>query len=229
MKYLKVLPLAFLAGVMIALGGLANVACSAAEITGVGKILGSVFFSLGLLAVCGFGLFLFTGKIGYAFEKKADYFVLLFEGLLGNAAGAFSVGALVNIAIPTDSGKIGSALKAIADAKDIVEGGETWYAAFIMAILCGVLVFVGVDLFKRKPGIVGTVGLILSVAVFVIVGAEHCIANMFYFAAAGHWTWGMLINILFVTFGNALGALLFWLLEKAGGLIAKPSEKEETK
>jgi len=229
MKYLRVLALSILAGAMIALGGLANVACFANEATGLGRFFGALLFSLGLLAVCGFGLFLFTGKIGYLFEKKADYLILLPIGLIGNAAGAFLVGSLTNLVFSDSGSRIGLALISIAESKDIIAGGETWYAAIILGFLCGILVFVGVDLFKRKPGIVGTLGLILSVAAFVVAGAEHCIANMFYFSAASHWTWGALVNIVFVAFGNSLGALFFWLLLRAGGLIAKPVGKDEAK
>jgi len=224
MKYLRVFALAVLAGVMIALGGLAYVACCAYETTGVGKILGSVLFSAGLLSVCAFGLFLYTGRIGYAFEKKADYLLALLVGYLGNIIGACGIGYLCFATAPFTSGKMGAVVEGISSSRDILNQGETWYSALLLGVLCGILVFVGVDLFKRKPGVIGTIALILAVTVFVVGGTEHCIANMFYFSAANHWNGGTLLDIALVTLGNSLGSLFYWGLLKLGGLIVKAPE-----
>ncbi|OPZ34312.1 MAG: putative formate transporter 1 [Tenericutes bacterium ADurb.BinA155] len=224
MKYLRVFGLAILAGVMIALGGLAYVACCAYETTGVGKIIGSILFATGLLAVCAFGLFLYTGRIGYAFEKKADYLLALLVGYLGNIVGACGVGYFCFATAPFTSGKMGDVVATIANSRDILAGGETWYSALLLGVLCGVLVFVGVDLFKRKPGVIGTLALIFAVATFVVGGTEHCIANMFYFSAANHWNGGTVVDILLVTLGNSLGSLGFWGLLKLGGLVVKGQE-----
>jgi hypothetical protein len=63
---------------MIALGGLAYVACCAYETTGVGKIIGSILFcDRSCSRSAPLALFLYTGRIGYAFEKKADYLLAL--------------------------------------------------------------------------------------------------------------------------------------------------------
>jgi len=150
MKYLRVFALAVLAGVMIALGGLAYVACCAYETTGVGKILGSVLFSAGLLSVCAFGLFLYTGRIGYAFEKKADYLLALLVGYIGNIIGACGIGYLCFATAPFTSGKMGAVVESISSSRDILNQGETWYSALLLGVLCGILVFVGVDLFKTE-------------------------------------------------------------------------------
>ena len=57
-------------------------------------------------------------------------------------------------------------------------------------------------------------GLFLGVAVFVMVGFEHCVANMFYFSVAGVWNGQALLAILIMTVGNAAGGLIFPLCRK---------------
>lgn len=226
-KYLKILALAVLAGVMIGLGGLAYVACSAYETTGIGKILGSILFATGLLSVCGFSLFLFTGKIGYAFENKKEYLIQLGVGYLGNIIGACLTGYICYWTAPFTNGALGAVVTSISESRDLLgSSGEAWWSALLLGFLCGILVFVGVDIFKKKPGVVGVLGLILAVTTFVVGGTEHCIANMFYFSAANHWNGGNFLNILLVTFGNALGSISFWALLHFGSSAPKETKSE---
>ena len=65
----KILIRAILAGVMISIGGTIFLTCES-------KLLGAFLFSIGLYAICAFGLNLYTGKIGYVIDNKPKYFVL---------------------------------------------------------------------------------------------------------------------------------------------------------
>lgn len=222
-KYLKTLALAVLAGFAIGLGGLAYVACSAYETSGVGRILGSFLFSVGLLSVCAFSLFLFTGKVGYVFENKKDFILQLLVGYAGNFLGAALLGLICHFAGGTNGAPMGDFVRNLAANKNVLTG-EAWYSALLLGIICGALVFIGVDIFKRKPGFIGTVGLILAVATFVVVGSEHCIANMFYLTYAWSWNLGTILNVLLVTLGNILGAWLIYGLLRLGHLPEKKME-----
>lgn len=223
---LQNLALGVLAGIMIGLGGLAYVACLSCETTGLGKIAGSVLFSCGLLAVCSLGLFLYTGKIGYVFQKKPGYLLDLLFGYIGNVIGALFIGFVVYKVNGYTMSGIGATLDNIASSRELfVSGGEKWWDAILLSFICGILVFIAVDIFKKKPGVIGSLALILAVTVFVVVGSEHTIANMFYFSAAGKWSVGAFLNILFTTIGNSLGAIFFERLLYLGGLY---TSKEET-
>ena len=70
MKNLSSFFYSILAGVSISIGGTVFLSLD-------NKIVGSIFFSLGLFAVCTFGFNLFTGKVGYIFEQKPSYLLFL--------------------------------------------------------------------------------------------------------------------------------------------------------
>jgi hypothetical protein len=48
----------------------------------------------------------------------------------------------------------------------------------------------------------------MPVVVFMVAGAHHCIADMFYLSYAG-WIKGSLWSLLFTTLGNILGSFVF--------------------
>ncbi|MCH5179802.1 MAG: formate/nitrite transporter family protein, partial [Erysipelotrichales bacterium] len=91
MKILKKILISFLAGAAIAGGGLVFLLIKSLSTSVVVSTIASYSFSIGLIIVLIFGLWLFTGKIGYVFDKKfsALDFILMF---FGNLVGATIVG-----------------------------------------------------------------------------------------------------------------------------------------
>ena len=73
-----------LAGIMIAIGGTIFLSLD-------NKIIGSIFFSIGLFMICTRGLNLFTGKIGYIFENNLKYTLEVIITLIGNFIGTFAI------------------------------------------------------------------------------------------------------------------------------------------
>ena len=71
-----------LAGISIAVGGTVFLSLE-------NRVLGAVFFTVGLFAVCTFGFNLYTGKICYVFDNGRDFALDLPLIWLGNLAGAF--------------------------------------------------------------------------------------------------------------------------------------------
>jgi formate/nitrite transporter FocA (FNT family) len=67
MKYLSVLIKGILAGICISIGGFL---CLKVNIAANSKVLGAFLFPIGLILICNFGYFLYTGKICYLFENK---------------------------------------------------------------------------------------------------------------------------------------------------------------
>ena len=99
-KHLKTLWLGILAGAAIGVGSFAflivNYLLSKSP-KDAGNMFASMMFSIGLLTVCIFGLNLYTGKIGVFLddrEKIKENSINLPIILLGNAIGAFAMGAI---------------------------------------------------------------------------------------------------------------------------------------
>ena len=219
-RFIRTLLLGILAGIAIALGGLASLAAKSLPDTTLGPILGAFIFPTGLITVCVIGFFLYTGKIGYAIDEKPKYLLDLLAGYIGNFIGAEFIGYIC-YAIPAfRNGSIG----ALAYNYSSTKAETPLLTSFLLAIICGMFVFIAVDIYKRKGGVLGAIGILLPTAAFVLIGAEHCIANMFYFSAANALNLNLALNILVVTIGNSLGALILrGLIKGAEKLIDKPN------
>ena len=59
-------------------------------------------------------------------------------------------------------------------------------------------------------------GILTCVPTFILAGFEHSIADMFYIAAAGEYSFAALGFLLLVIAGNAVGGMLLPLLARVG-------------
>lgn len=211
-NYLLIFLKGILAGLAIGLGGflyILMVYLFKDTVPELGKILGSVIFSIGLFLVCTFSLYLYTGKIGLIYEGKQnkEYFISLPIMLIGNAIGAFSLGYICffifrNMDIYT------SAVTA-AESRLVFDNTMDYITTIIRAFLCGVCVYLAVKSFslnRLKP--LGIILLVFFVFAFVYCGFQHCIANMFYFGFANAMNINTLINLLLVILFNSLGPVV---------------------
>ena len=196
-----------LAGVCIALGGTAYLSLES-------KLAGALFFTVGLFVICIFGLHLFTGKVCYVFDNDKGYaFDLLFIWL-GNLAGTFLVALLEG------QTRIGPALAEKASSLCQTKLADERLSIFILAIFCNIMIYIAVEGFKNAPLDLGRyIALFLGVAVFILCGFEHCVANMYYFSVAGAWDGHAFAHLLVMTAGNAVGGVVFpvcrkWLVKK---------------
>ena len=201
--YVKTLMLSISAGICIGIGGTIYLMCES-------KMLGAFLFAVGLTTILMFGFNLYTGMVGYLFDNKPPYLVKLLIVWIGNFGGTALVGLLMNLT--RVGGKISDAAKAVTASK-LSDG---YLSLFVLGIFCGILMFVGVDCFKKtwdKKDFGSVFMPVMCVAVFILSSFEHCIADMFYFAAAGQIFEG-LPTLAFVTLGNSLGGVLFALVRK---------------
>ena len=200
-----------LAGLSISLGGTVFLLSG-------NKILGAVFFTVGLFCVCAFGFSLFTGKVCYVFDNDKKYAFSLILIWLGNLIGSLLAGFLL---LQT---RLGPELieKAAPVCKAKLEQG--YLSAFILAIFCDIMIYVGVEGYKSIPHEIGKyLALFFGVTVFVICGFEHCVANMFYFTVGKAWSVEAVFYLLIMTVGNAVGGVSVPLLRR---VIAKPKQAE---
>lgn len=207
-KYLALFSGSVLAGISISIGGTVFLAND-------NKILGSLFFAIGLLIIVTRGFALFTGRVGYAVENKPVYIVDLIIIWIGNLIGTAGIGYILRqTRIFTE--KLDEKVTGICEAKL----NDGLLSIFILAFLCGILMFVAVDGYKNnKTDIAKHLLLVLCVSVFIISGFEHCIANMYYFSIANMWSAKTLGYLLIMTFGNAAGGMFFPLLKKLDATI----------
>ncbi len=202
MKWLKTFVGGILAGISIAVGGTVFLSLD-------NKVLGALFFTVGLFAVCTFGFNLYTGKVCYIFDNDREYALGLPVIWLGNLCGAFLTAAAERAT------RIGPALAEKAAALCSVKLGDGLASIFLLSVFCNVLIWLAVEGFKNNPHPAGKyLSLFFGVTVFILCGFEHCVANMYYFSMAGMWTWKTLGWVLVMTAGNSVGGVIFPLLRK---------------
>lgn len=190
-------------GMMIGIGGCVSLSCD-------NRYIGSLLFSLGLFAIVQFGFGLFTGKVGYIPLRRPVYLLECLFTLLGNTFGTFLDSFLFN------QTRIGTVISEKALSSVTVKLADSPLSAFVLAIFCGILMFLAVDnaRISREDGghIEKTVGVIFCVMVFILCGFNHCIADMFYLFLTGEIVHaGVYLPLVIV--GNALGGMLFPLLK----------------
>ena len=205
MKIGKTFVSAILAGMAISFGGVVFLSLE-------NKVLGSLFFTVGLFMVCTFGLNLFTGKVCYFFQNDLAFRLNLIVIWLGNLVGTLIVGNMVRV----------SRIAGIAEraaSMCAVKTGDSMVSLFILGILCDIFIYVGVESYRSNPHEIGKyLGLFFGVMVFILCGYEHCVADMFYFTVAGAWSAQAVVCLLVITAGNAAGGGFFPLVR---GFLAK--------
>ncbi|MGN0421716.1 MAG: formate/nitrite transporter family protein [Lachnospiraceae bacterium] len=198
-KNIKMFLLAVGAGLAISIGGTVYLSVD-------NKIIGSLLFAVGLYAIVLNGLFLYTGKVGYLVVQsdKIEYLGLLAITWLGNLAGTW-IGAVA--VLNTRIQGIRENAVGICETK-LADGP---LSIFLLAIFCGILMYIAVDGFKEKEN---PLILFICVSVFILSGFEHCIANMFYFSIAGAWSLKTIVYLIIMTVGNSLGGMVIPSLKK---------------
>lgn len=160
-----------------------------------GNPIGPVIFALGLLGVCYMGLNLFTGKCGFLFQDKIKPLNLLII-LVVNLVAGYLFGLLYSVA---DVDVYTNAVAKVA----------TWnlsIAFFIKSLLCGMIMYIAVYMYKKGTPL----GIIYGIPLFIFCGFQHCIANIVTLGVARTFNWSILICIL----GNFLGSLFVWFISK---------------
>ena len=195
MEKFRIFLSSILAGMAIAIGGIANLTLE-------NKVAGAIFFTAGLFTVCVFGFHLFTGKVCYVFENKAGYIIDLIVIWLGNLAGAVITGFLI---LQTRISGINE--KAIT----MVSGklSQNPLSVFILGIFCNIMIYIAVEGYRSCKHEIGKyLAIFFGVTVFVLCGFEHCVANMFYLTMANAWDQKALLFLLINTAGNIVGGML---------------------
>ena len=188
-KLIRPLISSMLSGLLIGCGCLIYMSSS-------NPVVGSCLFSFGLITIVLRGYLLYTGKIGYAWDKEILKMIPII--IVGNLLGTTLLGCFV----PSESALIAKSI-ALTEPKLLKSFGQL----FLDSVGCGVMMYLAVDSYKLKNNLLL---LIFPVMIFILCGFEHSIADMLYLCCAGKlYTIEGLKFISFVAIGNAIGALSF--------------------
>lgn len=167
------------------------------------KVIGASLFSIGLFGVLIYNLNLYTGKIGYLITNfNLKYIKELIITLIGNFIGACSVGFILRYTRIYDNIYKKSLILANTKLNDNI------LSIFILSIFCGLLMYFAVNGFKKQTDFGKYLVVYLGVAVFILCGFEHCIANMYYFSVADIWSLKTLGYTGIMVLGNSLGSFI---------------------
>ena len=167
------------------------------------KVIGASLFSIGLFGVLIYNLNLYTGKIGYLITNfNLKYIKELIITLIGNFIGACSVGFILRYTRIYDNIYKKSLILANTKLNDNI------LSIFILSIFCGLLMYYAVNGFKKQTDFGKYLVVYLGVAVFILCGFEHCIANLYYFSVADIWSIKSLGYTGIMVLGNSLGSFI---------------------
>ena len=193
---------AILAGMLIGMGGTVYLSQS-------NPVIGSFLFAIGLYTIVAFQLHLFTGKIGYTPFQKPIYIIELAITWFGNLLGTGLTALMVK------NSRIGAPLVEKVLGVADVKLGDNFLSIFLLAVFCGMLMFIAVDCYRNIQGsTLKFIGVFVPVMVFILSGFEHVIANMYYFSLASAWSAYCVMSIIVMTLGNAVGGMLIPLYLK---------------
>ena len=240
-SFAKLFILAIMAGAFIAFGAeSSNMAAfgllAVPETFGLGKALAGALFAAGLMMVILCGGELFTGNclmVTALLDRRITAGRMLRNWVivyLGNFVGGAAVAlAMANTGLfASGAGMLGAMTVKIAAGKCALSFGK----AFIMGILCNILVCLAVWLATGADSTIGKIfGIFFPIWVFVTSGFEHSVANMYYVPAGifakgdaaiaassmltpemlSNLTWSnfLVTNLIPVTLGNIVGGAIF--------------------
>lgn len=164
--------------------------------------LGAFMFSLGLLTILYFKANLFTGKAGLLTTKDISFKDLSLIWV-GNFIGCIICALLFSFTT------LGSVFNIEASRILMIRVNNLWFENIILGIFCGIFMYIGVRSYVNYPYIT-----ILCVASFILLGTNHCVADMAYLLLANNKElfFAGFLTILETTLGNIIGTNLIPLI-----------------
>jgi len=89
-----------------------------------------------------------------------------------------------------------------------------WYETLILSIFCGMMMYVGVEGYRKMEiPMMKILIVIFAVVIFILARFEHSIANMLYLALSTTFSVKGLLYVSIWIIGNALGGILLNIAE----------------
>lgn len=198
---IKLLRSSVFAGIFIGTAGFGFLASGLQ--TAYGSLVGAVLFSLGLMAVVGYKLKLYTGTAGFIRKNEVGELFLI---LLGNIIGCLCMGLLARVS-PIVQPETGMTIQDAAQAIMQTRLKTGALNCGLLGVGCGLLMTTAVT-FARQQNFLP---LLLAVPLFIVCGFTHCVADAFYYLAMpfGCWSWELLGVYACTVLGNLIGCNLY--------------------
>lgn len=210
--FIKCFIKSLLAGFLIGIGASTNLYLKTIGL----NFAGSIMFTFGLIFICFFDLNLYTGKVGYFFDKDKEYKREVLITIFGNIIGASIFGFMMHLVKPFnfESYKEFINLKVINFSSfDVM-----WLIKFFLnSVLAGILVYLAVIAFKKFTNpIMEVLGIVFSISIMVLLKGEHSIANIVYYSIFYDYIdhIGLITSFIICALGNGIGAIIFNYLFK---------------
>ena len=144
-KWLSFLADGMLSGLMIGIGCVVSMSCE-------NRYLGAFLFSLGLFCIVQFQYGLYTGKVGYIFDRDKAYLGETFFTFLANAIGAGLTAGIVHLTRFATETKVNGMDVTLMDRAQTTMSAkldDSLLSSFVLAFFCGILMFSAVEGSRR--------------------------------------------------------------------------------
>ena len=144
-KWLSFLADGMLSGLMIGIGCVVSMSCE-------NRYLGAFLFSLGLFCIVQFQYGLYTGKVGYIFDRDKAYLGETFFTFLANAIGAGLTAGIVHLTLIAKETKVNGMDVTVMDRAQATMSAkldDSLLSSFVLAFFCGILMFSAVEGSRR--------------------------------------------------------------------------------
>ena len=163
-------------------------------------IIGAIMFAFGLLSVFELKLNLITGKAvdyrSYSLRQMAIY-------LMGNIIGCIII-TLLSLC-SAKSASINENAYNLCMSKFSIG----YFNIFCSGILCGILMAIAVRVNQLGTNNIAKAFVVITrISCFILIGGEHCIADISYMMLGTYITIGSVIKILIIILGNMLGSII---------------------
>lgn len=203
-KYLFVALSSFLAGCCIVFGATCYLVCASTGMFAL-KLAGASLFGIGLFIIIHYGLWLYTGKVGYLLDNRnLQYVIKLVICLVFNLIGVILCTLLLRVT------PLGDTLKTICQTIVAGKQNEKWYQVLILGFFCGIMIYLAVDGHKKAPyNGAKILFAFLPIILFILCGFEHVVANACYYTYAGVFNGKTVLWFLLMAIGDGLGSICF--------------------
>lgn len=173
------------------------------------RVAGALLFSVGLLCVIANRLSLFTGHVGFA-DANPETWAYFATMLTFNFLGAGLTGWILYAT--------GDRLPLIAQGIVTAKLSRPWTGTLAGGVICGACMYLAVLPWREQcKQALSTAITIMAVAAFILMGGEHCIADLAFLCIAGgppdNYPSTVLPWLWLAVAGNAIGALgMRWLV-----------------
>lgn len=182
------------------LGGMMICIASTLYIAIDNHIIGAIMFAFGLLTVFELKLNLLTGKAVDYHQYSPSQMISFF---FGNFIGC----AIFSLFVLSSTKSI--LIKKTAQELCLNKYSNGIFELFCSGVLCGILMAIAVRINKLSSNNVAkTFIIIICITVFILIGGEHCIADVSYMMLGRFITFNSIIKLFFIVIGNVFGSVI---------------------